>query len=76
MEKKKDAQKETNDLQELCVFSANVTSNMRKSGTKTTPNHRNMVLERFPWRLDAKAEKASQNSPQRRRKGAEKEPWP
>ena len=31
---KKDAQKEPNDLQELCAFSANVTLKMRTSGTK------------------------------------------
>ena len=34
MEKKKHAQKEPNDLQELCVFSANVIVKMRKSGTR------------------------------------------
>ena len=35
--KKKDAQKEPNDLQELCPFSANVTLKKRKSGAKNDP---------------------------------------
>ena len=41
MEKKKDARKEPNDLQELCAFSAKVHRKCAKVVPKTKPNHRN-----------------------------------
>ena len=41
MEKKKDARKEPNDLQELCAFSAKVHRKCAKVVPKTKPNHQN-----------------------------------
>ena len=43
MEKKKDAQKEPNDLQELWTFSAKSHKKGAKVVPKTTPTHRNDV---------------------------------
>ena len=69
--KNKDAQKEPNDLQELCVFSANATLKMRKSGQRNDAG--TVPLEaRGVQRL----KKQARTAPERRRKDAKKEPWP
>ena len=41
MEKKKDARKEPNDLQELCTFSVKLLKKYAKMVPKTKPNQRN-----------------------------------
>ena len=77
MEKKKDAQKKPNDLQELCSSSTKLHQKCAKVVPKTTPNHRNdagtISLEaRGVQRL----KKQTRTAPERRRNGAKKMPWP